>query len=273
MARIEVDVREQRVIGILHSEGVLFDQVPLALGDVRVSLPARVPQEEPELELLLERKALDDLAASVSDGRYSDQKARILAWLAERPQHRAAMYVVERRDWRFAFPQRQVSVKSPAAERQQKTTAGCVLNTCVRDGVPVLLVADVEETCAVIAALASRVAGYAGKLRTDCGRWDGLGIVSAPSVAAGPKQQVRVNAVKVASTNSGADQGREALTQCLCVLPGISRKKAEAIVAATDAGCLREFVQRYSESPAELQRVPGVGPKLAATIHASFLAA
>ncbi|NDE16380.1 hypothetical protein EBZ80_15755 [bacterium] len=83
---LTVDARETAVIAHLHDD-TLFAKESLVLGDARLC--------RDETEILIERKTWSDLLASIRDGRFREQRARLLAWRAEDPTTRKVMYVLE----------------------------------------------------------------------------------------------------------------------------------------------------------------------------------
>jgi ERCC4-type nuclease len=66
-----VDDREHDLIERLKAEGVVHEVRRLALGDIQI--------EHNGSMALIERKRADDFAASISDGRWREQKARLSA--------------------------------------------------------------------------------------------------------------------------------------------------------------------------------------------------
>ena len=68
MIKLHVDNRERAVIE--HLDDVLFDIVPLNVGDFQF-------WEDDRLLMVIERKTYTDLAASIKDGRYAEQKFRL----------------------------------------------------------------------------------------------------------------------------------------------------------------------------------------------------
>jgi len=70
---LTVDNREQKVIEDLSSLNIKFSKENLDVGDFRIS------DEEGKTVIVLERKTYSDLASSVKDKRYREQKMRLLA--------------------------------------------------------------------------------------------------------------------------------------------------------------------------------------------------
>jgi ERCC4-type nuclease len=81
-----LDDRERGLIGLLPSWTVSH----LSIGDIWIGLDSDQPARN---GLILERKTAADLEASILDGRYREQRARLLAVAAERQAH--PVYVIE----------------------------------------------------------------------------------------------------------------------------------------------------------------------------------
>lgn len=83
--------------------------------------------------LVIERKTINDLKASITDGRSREQKARLLATV---PRMRI-MYLIE-----GMLPSSDTIQNMPVM-----TLVGSMINTMLRDGVKVYKTASMEETC------------------------------------------------------------------------------------------------------------------------------
>ena len=75
---IKIDAREKRIIALCRElletykiQNVTIDVVGLPLGDMIIT------DDEGSEKLLIERKSLSDLAASICDGRYKEQSFRL----------------------------------------------------------------------------------------------------------------------------------------------------------------------------------------------------
>lgn len=69
---IYVDTRECKLRGLLEKNGTSFVTKSLELGDILI--------EHPKRQILIERKTITDFNASLMDGRYKNQKLRLLEW-------------------------------------------------------------------------------------------------------------------------------------------------------------------------------------------------
>ncbi len=98
----------------------------LDLGDIQINY---IKDGKEELFLLIERKTMSDLIASVNDGRYREQKKRLLE--SGIPKERI-MYLLEG--------------SSDNIPGHFKTLFGMIINTLFRDQLKVLRFINVEET-------------------------------------------------------------------------------------------------------------------------------
>ena len=73
MARLQVDRRERVLMQHLNAKRVSYQTVTLPVGDVLCTY------DEGGCTFLLERKRADDYAASIADGRWREQTARLFA--------------------------------------------------------------------------------------------------------------------------------------------------------------------------------------------------
>lgn len=72
MTVIYVDTRECKLRELLEKNGAAFVTKALELGDILI--------EHPKRQILVERKTIADFHASITDGRYKNQKLRLLEW-------------------------------------------------------------------------------------------------------------------------------------------------------------------------------------------------
>lgn len=122
--KLLVDNREHEVVRLL---GAKCSVVTLDIGDI-------VYQDtNGEDILVIERKTINDLRASITDGRLREQKARILANI---PRMRI-MYLVEGN----------LPVSGTIQNIPISTLVGSMINTMLRDGIKVYRTSSIEETC------------------------------------------------------------------------------------------------------------------------------
>jgi ERCC4-type nuclease len=244
---LKVDVRESALWSSLEGKAVArpMQRMALDLGDVWVeSVPPESLDPAAPSVFVFERKTLADLAASIKDGRYREQKARLLTHYAPR----RITYIIEGGGMRWL---RAGSANGLAHSVYQ----GAVFHTLYRDGAHVVFTKDVDETADFLLA-------FAGKLAADPAKFDASGGAASPCVVAlqGLKR------CKMANIDAAACYRMQ-----LCQLPHISSKIADAIATAYPSmPQLIAALQPLSPAArvAALVKLPLVGKKKAeAVIH------
>lgn len=138
MATLTVDGRETRLIASLQTaqEPVNVVTAQLEVGDITLT-----HQDLPGFTLYFERKTGADLAASVNDGRYREQKKRVLSLVGNAPYRMT--YIIENK--------RTCTLSKAVFD-------GVVLNTMYRDGMHVVFTEDTNDTANWLITLANKVA-------------------------------------------------------------------------------------------------------------------
>jgi len=177
---IFVDVRERALLQALQTQGgARVGARALAVGDAVVG------------RWVVERKTLADLAASLVDGRFRDQRSRLLRHVAETPGARAC-YVVE------GFP-------GPSRDALPRVLGALV--SLAHRGIPVIPTPDVAATAWALRRLGERDAS--GGAGDEAAEYE-------PRKALGRRAR------------GDAEQVLEAM---LCQVEGVSRGTAAAIRA------------------------------------------
>lgn len=144
-----LDTREDALLAALgqlnpSASGVEVRVEPLPVADIAIR--PSTPDDAAPL-VLLERKTLADLAASIVDGRYHEQKSRLLEAVETEP-HRAA-YVVE-----GGVLGGDPAAVTVAGGVKADALWGAIVNSQCRDGMRVFRTADPAETALLIHKLA-----------------------------------------------------------------------------------------------------------------------
>ncbi len=127
-----VDYRERGLLEKLNGMGEKNDLViqNLDLGDVQFV-------EGESVHMILERKSIRDLAASIKDGRYMEQKQRLLGYRERHPRTKIG-YILE---GYYTF-----SPSFSASNMSNKVLSGAIINSMVRDGFQVWSTRDEMDT-------------------------------------------------------------------------------------------------------------------------------
>lgn len=89
---IYIDTRESKLRELLEKNEETFITKPLELGDILI--------EHPNRQILIERKTIADFHASITDGRYKNQKLRLLEWRNKEDGRKNIIYLFEEKNWR-----------------------------------------------------------------------------------------------------------------------------------------------------------------------------
>lgn len=150
------------------------------------------------LIVLVERKTLSDLAASIKDGRYHNQKSRLL----ETYPHTIIYYLIE---GKFDFDDSDGSMFMNGISK--KGIVSAVINMMVRDKIKVIWTNNMSETVSFLLAVISRVTEDPSKYTDDT------------------KQNVQI-----VHKNKSSSITRDNFFEIqLCQVPDVSSKTAKAI--------------------------------------------
>ena len=127
---IKVDNRERGLKVLFEKHGVSHTCQNLEIGDIVLS--------KGTMSLIFERKTFDDLRASIKDGRYHDQKRRLLQ--SYHKQH--VYYILE---GIFKYSDDDEIIKS------------AMINTTIRDGIGVFRTSSLEDTFHLLKSIVQRV--------------------------------------------------------------------------------------------------------------------
>jgi len=126
---IYVDNRERDLILKMQMNCLTFEVKTLDIGDIHI-----VDEKTKEIYVIFERKTLEDLSSSITDGRYKEQKQRLLHSISS---HIRKIYILEGDDIdRF-------HLGKPIFE-------GVMVNTVIRDKIMIYRTKDLEETMEII---------------------------------------------------------------------------------------------------------------------------
>lgn len=140
MITVYIDTRESQLISLLkardldkYQTSILFEVKTLDIGDVHVQYDNK--------SFVFERKTVNDLLASVKDGRYREQKARLLSI-----DNAYISYIIEGDD-----------IISSKYDRHQSLLSGVYLHTMYRDNIHVVFTKNANDTCTFILTLCGKI--------------------------------------------------------------------------------------------------------------------
>ena len=227
-----LDNRESDLIRMAESQAPApFDVKQLPVGDIWIGM---TPDGNiSENGLVAERKSIRDLEASILDGRYREQRGRILAFCHENKTQ--PLYILEG------------SLSSLTGRLQKKALLKFINRLVFRYQIPVIQTAHTGETFEAVTALVEQ--------------WQ-----EDPTALQRTTELVKVSdGIHIHKKSNAADPTQftiSTLAQC----PGVSVKMAEHIVAAL--GGLKEIMAAATEDIENVKvGTRRVGPAVAKRLH------
>jgi len=247
---IIIDHREAQLIelftqqtAILQERNIQWRTEALEIGDVRIH------NEEKTVDYIFERKSLADLSSSIKDGRYREQKARLLATYPS--TH--ITYIIEELSTQQIWSSSAVTTMMGIS----KIAYGSfIIHSMYRDGIHVYIAKNTEETALFLMEVAVRM-------------------VKHPELFQSTTTDTEATYTDVCQIKT-KKQENITLEAC-CILqfgqiPGISRKLSKSIMEHTQCNNMREWINRldsyttYDEKVKYITSIPLIGKKKAETI-------
>lgn len=229
--KVVIDTRERSLISCFDTS---FDFLieNLDIGD------ATITDEDHGISLVFERKSLADLGASIKDGRYKEQKHRLLSQF---PAHRVT-YIVEEGH----------ILPKDAHGLKKSVYFGMYVHSMYRDGVHVVFTKNVGETADFIVNVATKCKENPEKFKSSDGTDDYI---------LSRKAKCR----KIENIDPSTCYQLQ-----LCQIPGVSHKLAEGVMGQFPT--LLQFMQHLatfttkSEAVKSIAKLPLIGAKKASVI-------
>lgn len=225
------DVREHDAIQYATEMKFPFESEALEMGDIVVKSDTET--------LVFERKTVADLAASIKDGRFREQKQRLLSHY---PPHRIT-YIIE-------GSYKSIFRTTPFHGIDGKAYTSAILSLQYRDGCHVMVTPSIKETVSYIYEIANRVKSNPEKIAYS---------------QANPDQETYVSSLTVKSKKG------DNLTPALCYVLQLSQIPGISVKLATDISkvypsltVLLQAIQDKKEKA--LTDIEKIGPKKAKTI-------
>ena len=239
MATLIVDVRERALAASLTAQGTVFTSKALEVGDFLIQAADGRPL------LVVERKSHADFAASNRDGRYREQRARLMT---VRGNGAAVLYILEG-SWSAALDRTYGSTT-------EKTLQRLTTRLLLRYGIPVLASASIAETARWCTTLLAQLTEDPTVFEPE----EGLSAATASAIAD--------YTATFSSIKKGNKDAPSTAAAMLSAVPGLGAKKVEALladysIAALAAKSIEDFAALSVGGRA-------LGAKAAATLHESL---
>lgn len=216
-----LDYREKDLARLLGDD---VQSINLELGDAQISIGDEL--------FVFERKTVADLVASIKDGRYREQKARVLSKVPSR----RLTYIIE----------------GLIPDNAHNPAEGAIISMLFRDGINVIMSRSIGDTARWLQAFYTRV-------------------VKNPEKYTQEQQTTNewVENTKIKSCKRENIDGRTCLLLQLAQVPGVSAKIADELAKEFDATSISSFIDGVrskggnKERMKALQGVSMVGKKKA----------
>lgn len=155
---ITIDTREVKLLELFKQANIHFETANLPIGDIILKHTVDLKQDDDTLisqsetrqityEFIIERKCVLDMIASIKDGRYREQKIRLLAECKNttRDRHVIIVYIIE---------------GTPAELRlsaDKTMLSGSLISSIFRDKIPVLRTYSLQDTFDLLVRMNDRL--------------------------------------------------------------------------------------------------------------------
>ena len=209
-----IDTRENDLVRVLHAEESNIKQLPVA--DIWIGITEQ--QTISEGGLLIERKSIRDLEASILDGRYREQKGRLLAACHEYKAQ--PMYIIEG------------SLSSSTGRLAKKALMKIIHRLIFHYQIAVMQTASLQETAELVQTLVEQ--------------WK-----EDPTSLQRTTEIVKVtDGIHIQKKTNAMDPKQFAIC-CLAQCPGVSVKAAEQLIATF--GSLHAVIQATKEEVEQIK--------------------
>lgn len=125
---ILIDTRESKLIELFEENNIEHNKKQLEIGDIQI-------MKDDEIILCIERKTIDDLVSSIKDGRYKEQKTRMLSKI----NYDNILYIIEGKIDKYKHNEKQIF--------------GSITNMNFRDKIKVISTNNIKQTYELILSL------------------------------------------------------------------------------------------------------------------------
>ena len=232
MNKIEliIDCREQKIIEQMPE----YETRQLDIGDFQIMV-----DDNPKF--ILERKTLKDLEASIKDSRYKEQKMRALTYCSAND---AVYLLILEGIQTFSFGD---------SNQNQKMITSSIINSTIRDKIRIIYTKNTLETVKFLECLTKRIRDKKD-IYLDLQN---------------PKQN-DYNELVIKQRKKDNIDIKTCLMMQMCAIPGISTKKAEAILSVhSSINNINDFCIEMSRCTSKefFKNVHGIGNVLQKSIY------
>lgn len=204
-----IDNREKDLINLCNKNNLSFSKSNLHIGDIIFS-------ENNSEFIIIERKTISDLLSSIKDGRYREQKLRLLQ---KSHQGVDVYYLIEG-----------TIINSSKSD----IIYSCIINTIIRDNLKIIFSRNIEETYNYLLKLSKKCVEFRDVLVKN--------ISKQPS-----EQQSNTDYIEVIKTEKKKNMNKEnCYMAMLKQIPGVSSNIAKMIYKEHDS--INILIKNYEKS-------------------------
>lgn len=133
---IKIDKREQKIITWLTDNNIEFKTELLNTGDIQI-------YNDTNIIYNIERKTIQDMLSSIKDGRYKEQKVRLLSTIANQECNNI-FYILE-------------GQTNTLTDKEKNVLYGSWISCQFRDNINIIKTSNIQETCEFILKLLNRI--------------------------------------------------------------------------------------------------------------------
>ena len=138
-----IDNRECKLIELIKNTSsftIPYEIKSLQIGDIIIS-----NDKHSDKSIIIERKCVQDMLASIKDGRYKEQKIRLQAEKFQSNGNKLICYLIEGSSQDVRYP------------NEKKTFHGSLISTIFRDEIPLIRSMSLNETLDIIIRINDRI--------------------------------------------------------------------------------------------------------------------
>ena len=138
-----IDNRECKLIELIKNTSsftIPYEIKSLQIGDIIIS-----NDKHPEKSMIIERKCVQDMLASIKDGRYKEQKIRLQAEKFQSNGNKLICYLIEGSSQDVRYP------------TEKKVLHGSLISSIFRDEIPLIRSMSLNETLDIIIRISDRM--------------------------------------------------------------------------------------------------------------------
>jgi len=147
--KLIIDTREIKLIECLRQISISFEVANLLIGDIILQHTLQMNERMITYEIIIERKCIQDMIASIKDGRYKEQKIRLQAEHIKNNNNNQRQIIIA-----YILEGTLADLRLPA---DKNILLGSIVSSIFRDKIPILRTYSLQETTDLIMRIYERL--------------------------------------------------------------------------------------------------------------------